>query len=143
MKMADMAAALRQMDGRSVEIGFFDSSRYNDGTPMAAVAAWNEFGTPDAKHPIPPRPFMRKAIEDGNKGIDRRLQIDIPQMLAGKYTVDQMLARIGQHYVGAVVESIKGGGWTPNADATVAGKGFDAPLIDGGDLWQSVNFNVT
>ena len=36
------ARAAKHVD---TDVGFFDSARYSDGTPVAAVAAWNEFGT--------------------------------------------------------------------------------------------------
>ena len=48
-----------------VKVGFFSTARYEDGTPVAAVAAWNEFGTKN----IPERPFFRRAIAEMEDGI--------------------------------------------------------------------------
>lgn len=38
-------------------MGWFESSKYEDGTPVAGVMAVQEFGS--AKRSIPPRPFIR------------------------------------------------------------------------------------
>ncbi|WVW37743.1 virion morphogenesis protein [Aeromonas phage Gekk3-15] len=141
--MKDLSKALKSMHGRSVEAGWFESAKYSDGTPVAAVAAWNELGTPDANYPIPPRPFMRKALMDANATIDQRLQRDVTRMLEGDFTPDQVLARVGQHYVSSIVDSIKNGNWQGNSDATIANKGFDKPLIHSGDMWKEATFNVT
>ena len=43
---------------KATEVGFFSEARYPDGTPVPAVAAWNEFGTTR----IPERPFFRQAL---------------------------------------------------------------------------------
>lgn len=37
-------AALNALKGKSVEAGWFESATYPDGTPVAKVARWNEFG---------------------------------------------------------------------------------------------------
>ena len=46
-----------------LEVGFFESATYKDGTKVAQVAYWNEYGTPT----IPPRPFFRDAIKEKSK----------------------------------------------------------------------------
>ena len=39
-----------------IRIGFFASAKYQDGTPVAAVAAWHEFGAPKVR--LPSRPYF-------------------------------------------------------------------------------------
>lgn len=51
-----------KLDGQKLEVGVFESSKYEDGTPVAGVAAVQEFGSPKAG--IPPRPFMRTTIDE-------------------------------------------------------------------------------
>ena len=41
-----------------VRVGWFEDSKYDDNTPVALVAFWQEYGT---KRGIPERPFMRPA----------------------------------------------------------------------------------
>lgn len=43
-----------------LSVGWFKDAKYEDGTPVASVAAQNEFGTLK----VPARPFIRPAIED-------------------------------------------------------------------------------
>ena len=59
---------------KGVSVGFFKTARYSDGTYVAAVAAWNQFGVPSRN--IPERPFLTNAIA----GADREL---VPIMKSG------------------------------------------------------------
>lgn len=53
--------AIKEINKRKVSVGWFESSKYEDGTPVAAVALKNEFG--DINKNQPPRPFLRNAIK--------------------------------------------------------------------------------
>lgn len=120
----------------NVEVGFFESARYPNGTPVAAVAAWNEFGTKT----IPERPFFRQAIAEMQDGIVNILKAGIDPK---EGVVDQQLAnRIGAYAQGQVQKSITKLDEPPNAPATVAAKGSSNPLIDKGTMRQSVTWKV-
>lgn len=45
-----------------VRVGFLENATYPDGKPVAMVAAIQEFGAPNARFPIPPRPFFRTMV---------------------------------------------------------------------------------
>lgn len=45
-----------------VSVGFLDGATYPDGTPVAQVAAWNNFGAPGAG--IPARPFFTQMVQE-------------------------------------------------------------------------------
>ena len=119
-----------------VSVGFFSTARYDDGTPVAAVAAWNEFGTKD----IPERPFFRQAIA--------KMEDDMPKVIrAGinpqRMVIDERLAsRVGAWAAGEVQDGITNLREPPNSPRTVAAKGSDNPLIDTGLLRQSVSWEV-
>lgn len=51
----------KRMGGGSVRIGFLEGATYPDGTPVAAVAYWDEFGH-EGNFPAPPRSFFRTMI---------------------------------------------------------------------------------
>lgn len=53
-------ARLQTLDGLHGKVGWLESAVYPDGTPVASVAAKQEFGDQNAH--IPPRPFVRPAI---------------------------------------------------------------------------------
>ena len=55
-----IAKVLEQLQHREIQVGFFETAVYPDGTPIAYVAAIQEFG----HGAIPPRPFLRPAAAD-------------------------------------------------------------------------------
>ena len=121
-----------------VRVGFFSTARYDDGTPLATVAAVNEFGSREAN--IPERPFFRQAIanmEDGVPAIIRG-RIDPQRMV-----VDERLAnQVGAYAAGQVQERITDLREPPNSPHTIEAKGSDNPLIDTGFMRQSATWEV-
>lgn len=61
-KIQALEQKLKSVQNKKVKVGWFASSKYDDGTPVAGVAAQNEFGNPALR--IPPRPFMRPAVAE-------------------------------------------------------------------------------
>jgi hypothetical protein len=49
-----------------VRVGFLEDATYPDGTPVAMVAALNNFGAPEAG--IPARPFFTRMVADKSPG---------------------------------------------------------------------------
>lgn len=52
----------KQFAGKEAKIGWGEGKAYPDGTPVAYVAAIQNFGAPDKS--IPPRPFLKPTIEE-------------------------------------------------------------------------------
>ena len=119
-----------------VKVGFFSTARYEDGTPVAAVAAWNEFGTKN----IPERPFFRNALAESERGVSNILAkgIDTKKMVVG----EQLAGRVGAHVQGKIQDSITSLKEPPNAPETVRRKGSSDPLLDTGTLRNSVDWEV-
>jgi hypothetical protein len=119
----------------SVRVGFLESATYPDGTPVAAVAFWDEFGTTTA----PARPFFRTTItEKSSEWADRLAK----SAVHFEYDSDKILNLMGQTIAEDIQQSIVG--WTDpeNAPSTVAKKGFNKPLIDKGVMQRSVDYEV-
>ena len=119
-----------------VKVGFFSTARYQDGTPVAAVAAWNEFGTKT----IPERPFFRRALAEAERGVSNILAkgIETKKMVVG----EQLAGRVGAHVQGKIRDSITALKEPPNAPETVRRKGSSNPLLDTGTLRNSVDWEV-
>jgi len=143
-------------DGYVIEAGWFETNRYKAGKdvpekmvgqPIAKIARIQEFGASikrgDKTITIPARPFMRLAHSKfGSKR--RSIQKKIAhQLISGEVTPQQAAGQIGLVLEGCIVDSIKNGGWAPNAESTVKNKGFDKPLIDSSQMWQGVTSQVT
>ena len=130
-----------------VKVGFFSTARYQDGTPVAAVAAWNEFGTKN----IPERPFFRNALAESERGVSNILAKGIDTK---KMVVDEQLAgRVGEYVQGKIRDSIIALNDPPNSPATIARKrkklhgkkgtgGGETPLIDTGAMLDAVSWEV-
>jgi hypothetical protein len=66
---AELAKLARLVKRRaSVRVGFLEKAKYPGGVPVAAVAAFQEYGTPNARFPIPPRAFFRNMIARESPG---------------------------------------------------------------------------
>ena len=122
----------------ALEVGFYSTAKYQDGTPVTNVAAWNEFGAPRAS--IPERPFMRPAIEDSKDDIRKLLgsEIDRNRMVITQATAE----KIGLLLQGAIQEKIVEVRVPANAPSTIAAKGSDNPLVDTGKLRTSVTYKT-
>lgn len=58
--LKQLQKALEDADGETLQVGWFESAKYDADTPVAAIAAMQEFGTKSA----PPRPFFRPAVAE-------------------------------------------------------------------------------
>ena len=117
-----------------VKVGVLDGSRYPDGTGVASVAFWNEYGTKR----IPPRPFFRDTIKQ-NKEQWVQLAKDAIRM---GYTVDHMLGLVGASMQNDIQYSIMTWTTPKNADYTEAKKGYNAPLRETMLMHDSIKFEV-
>ncbi len=129
-----LAEISKRMEG-SVNVGFLEGATYPDGTPVAQVAFWNEYGTTT----IPPRPFFRTTIEGKSQSWSLVMaKAAYQSKFDGEYTMKMVGIRASEDIQQAIV------GWTTpgNADSTIAIKGFDKPLIHGGDMMRAVDYEV-
>lgn len=85
----------------SAKVGFFPSAKYPDGTPVAYVAAIQEFG----HGPIPPRPFMRTTIDNDQNSWRSLLKTQMQTLANGK-TVKQVLTILASTVEGGIAKSI-------------------------------------
>lgn len=118
-----------------LRVGFLEDATYPDGTPVATVAAANEFGTST----IPPRPFFRNMIAAKKAGWG---PASAKLLKANDYDVDHTLNQVGMGIQGQLQQSILDTNAPPLAEATVKAKGFDKPLIDTGQMIRSVDYEV-
>lgn len=135
-KMAKVLSDLAKKMTGSVRVGFLEGETYPDGTPVPAVAFWNEFGTSKT----PARPFFRSTITDKSDEWSARIE-----GAAKHYDFDgaKVLEVMGQTMAEDIQSSITGWQDPPNADSTIAKKGFNSPLRDTNQMHDSVKFEVT
>lgn len=138
---------LAELDRKEIRVGFFENSKYPDGTPIAYVAAIQEFGY----GPIPPRPFMRPAEEANKVKWVKGIASGVRAVIAGQVTLDHALEQVGMVAAGDVRKAIKAVTDPPLAESTVRArqrrkKGKKAvsrkPLVDTAQMLQAVNSAV-
>lgn len=108
------------------------------GLSMPQIAAQNEFGAGK----IPARPFMRPAVDNNRDKINRAIAGEYNKILEGTRTVKESLDLIGQLMTKLIQRQIRLTLTPPNAPYTIAQKKSDHPLIDFGQMVQSVRHEV-
>lgn len=132
--LEDIAA---RMGGGEVAVGFMEGATYPDGTPVAAVAFWNEFGSPANNQP--PRPFFRQMIaKESPTWPDKMAKL----AKATDYDGEKVLALMGEDVGGALQQSINELETPALAESTVESKGFAKPLIDTAHMIKSISYQV-
>nr|DAL49497.1 MAG TPA_asm: virion morphogenesis protein [Caudoviricetes sp.] len=119
---------------KKLKVGIFESAKYDDGTPVAQVAFWQEFGT--AK--IPMRPFFRNAIAKNT----RKWGDSVNTALIGTNDSEKALKMLGEIMRGDIVLSLTNLNTPPNAPSTIKQKGSSNPLIDTGLLRNSISWEL-
>ena len=126
----------KRMGGGEVAVGFMEGATYPDGTPVAAVAFWNEYG----KEGQPPRPFFRQMIAAESPGWPKKMAA---LAKATDYDGDKVLALMGEDIKGALQQSINDFQTPGLAPSTIEEKGFAKPLIDTSHMLNSIAYEVT
>jgi hypothetical protein len=122
--------------GPEVRVGFLEGSTYPDGTSIPTVAAYNEFGTQRS----PPRPFFRRMIKQDAPSWGPAMTIILKN---NKMNAAKSLGQMGMLIKGQLQQSIHDLTSPPLAASTIRRKGFDKPLIDTGDMWKSVDYQIS
>lgn len=135
--MKKLREIAESMGGGSVSVGFMEGSTYPDGTPVAAVAFWNEYGVPENNQP--PRPFFRGMIAEESPHWGESMAA---LAKSTNYDGPKVLDIMGQTIAGALEESIDDFMAPGNAESTIARKGFDKPLIDTGNMKRAIDWKV-
>lgn len=142
-----ITARLKQMQeelgrNRKVEVGFFANSTYTDGTPVAMIAAIQEFGTDK----IPARSFMRTTIADKQA---QWAKAAAAVMRATGCNPQQALEQLGAVAANDIQEKIKAITDPPLAPYTIkrrrekGSENPEKPLIDTGRMVESVSYQVS
>lgn len=133
--MKALEAIAKRMGGGEVAIGFIGGATYPDGTPVAAVAYWNEFGTSGT----PARPFFRRMIAAESPTWSGKMA---KLAKVTNYDGDKVLALMGEDIKGALQQSINDFQTPALAPSTIAAKGSPKPLIDTSHMLNSVAYEV-
>lgn len=133
---ARITTALRELDDFVGKTGWFETARYEDGTPVAYVASIQEFGSPEQG--IPPRPTMRPTAAAKEREWAELMASGARAVLRGDREPAQVLELVALRAAGDVQEAIRAVVSPPLKPSTIARKGFAKPLVDTGQMLQAV-----
>lgn len=131
-------AVLGGLEGLEGKVGWFESAHYPDGTPVAYVATIHEHGA----GPIPARPFMRPAVAQYGPAWMKTMADGARAALNGSVSPEAVLEAVTLRAAGDVGKAIQAVTSPALKPMTIARKGFAKPLIDTGQMFQSVTGKV-
>lgn len=144
----DLEGLMKYLSSHQVNVGFFETDKYADGTPVAYVAAIQEFGYPEGN--IPSRPFFRNAIKANERKWEETAGRLVLSATEGRIAKEEALNRLGAMAAGDVQESILDGSYEPLKQSTLDArqsrkrtKGVGTkPLIDTSHMMDQVKHVV-
>ncbi len=138
-----------RLRGPDVMVGLIGSDAEADhqeapGLTVAAIGAIHEFGVDEPPVRIPQRSWLRAPFDKNRRKYERMLErLTGLIILGGKgMTMERALGIVGLVAEQDVRDAILDGIDPPLADATIAAKGSDVPLIDTAQLLQSITHQV-
>lgn len=108
----------------------------SEAKPIAQVAIQNEFGVPEKN--VPPRPFMKRALDGYKRKWARKVRDELPQM--EPMDLSKMAKRLSTTVINDIQTCIDELMFPPNAPSTIKRKGFNNPLIDTGTMRDTVTW---
>ena len=118
---------------------------------IAQIAAFNEWGTEAGRSKrsggsilnIPPRPFMSTSFDENLKGINSLRNKLWDQIILGQISTRKALKILGEYMTDKTKRKIKTLREPPNALSTIKKKKSSNPLIDKGQMINSVTHTET
>lgn len=128
---------LTELDGAVVKVGLQAGDTDKEGTSLAEIGFYNEFGT----RTIPARSFIRSTHDDKNgwRDLTQRLYASVLDL---KRPAKQALGLLGTAAQDDIKRKITDLDAPPNAPSTIALKGSSNPLIDTGQMRASIRFVI-
>ena len=134
-----------RLEKGTVDVGILAGSGKHEGSSfsVAQIGFMHEFGTST----IEERSFIRSTLNGQSKDIKRIARKEYKKVLDGKIDIKRGLGVLGAFTAGLIQKKFTDNDWKQVSDArllqkTVSGKKGTAPLIDTGQLRQSISFKV-
>ena len=140
-KLLERLNELNTLDGVQVTVGLQGQGGApggEDDATLVRIGRAHELGLG-----VPQRPFLRTALSRGRTKWTRMLRAPVRALANDRPTLaNQLLRALGVTMVGDTQRTIVSGPWTPNAPETIERKKSARPLIDSGQMRQSIRATV-
>lgn len=125
----------------TVEVGIIDPGMHGDGPfNTAEIGFVHEFGSSDGR--IPERSFIRSTLKSDRKDIIKLTKALLKKVLSGAMPLNQALGLMGIDAADRISQKIVEIRTPPNSPQTIAKKGSSNPLVDTGQLKNSITHKV-
>ncbi len=164
-RIPDLVRELNYLATHQVHIGIFADAERNDDAPMLVIAYAHEFGakvpkrfkTTHVQGPwgstkerdesakwiiIPERSYLRAGFDANADEIQGKMEYLLGLVLDGKITGQQALNAIGGFVATRIQAYLTDLKTPPLAESTIRRKGSSNPLIDTGQLRDSITWQV-
>lgn len=119
------------------------SELYDEGAKVVEVAIKNEFGGRNDDNTFTPsRPFMRRSFDENKVKYRTVIARGLHGIAGGKQQVQPFLEKLGFLSETDTKKKLRSGPWVPNSPVTIAVKKSSQPLIDTGQLVNSITSKV-
>lgn len=132
-----------ELKGLNVYVGIpakSNKTHNDDGVTLAELAMVHEFGSPTNE--IPERSFLRKPFFDKKAEISAFAKNQIALALVGRTTAKEALGLVGERARDIAKMAITEGVEPELKPKTIKRKGSSKPLIDTGQLLNSIDYEV-
>lgn len=127
--------------GGNVDVGIIDAGKHDDSDlTVASIGFINEFGAPAAN--IPQRSFLRSTTFEQRKNIVSFQKSLLLKIKEGKLDEAKALGLLGEFVADLVRVKITKLSKPPNKPETITRKGSSNPLVDSGQLRNSITYKV-
>lgn len=92
---------------------------------------------------IPARPFQRRTFDNNQGMIQKMINMFYGKVIDGKLSAKQALSQLGEWYRGLTIVAVRSGGFAPNAPLTIKQKKSSRPLVDSGEMINSLTHRET
>ena len=122
----------------TVDAGIIDAGEHDSGDEtVASIGFKHEYGVG-----VPERSFMRTTIQAKKRDIISLQKKLLRQIIIGSMKVETGLGLVGEFMADAITQKIVAIRTPPNAPYTIKAKGSTNPLIDTGQMKNSITYEV-
>lgn len=132
----ELIERIEKMRGTKMRFGILGSA---DGEVLL-YASVHEFGAPSIN--IPERSFMRKTFDDKIDDMSDTIEDLVGQYIMGDISYKATMDAIGEYVVGLIRQTVVELKSPPLKSSTIAAKGSSQPLIDKGQMLDSIDYEV-
>ena len=139
-KMPAALSGFGSVNDKTIEVGVFSGESFSeDGVDMSVIVAVHEFGSPTNN--IPERSYLRTGYDKNIDVIVNKFESFIPALADGEQA-ETLLDALGLELKGYVQRELVQLSAPPLKEETIKRKGSSNPLVDEGNLVESIDYKV-